>query len=377
MENITRELMNVIDHLTRDRRALHQIPELQFDLPKTQAYLLDALKETGAEIEVLQPTGILAFFDGGKKETAAFRSDMDALPIQEIKTGGYASTHPGRMHACGHDGHMAMLLQLARYAREHIAELPRNLLLIFQPAEEGGGGARSIASCGAFERRNVTYIFGLHVAPELPVGTLASRPGAFFSKSSEVYVTFRGKSAHAANSEEGLDALSAGADFLLRAQAMEKAFPAEVFRLLKFGKFTAGTAANIIAEEARLTGTLRAFDNNVFADLQKGLADTALGVEAKWGVQVDLDYSPSYPPLLNDPALYARAVPLIKGFDYRELPKPTMLSEDFSYYLEKAPGVFFKLGIGTGIPLHTPEFDFDESALVYGVEAMVALANLK
>lgn len=368
--------MNVIDHLIRDRRALHQIPELQFDLPKTQAYLLDALKDSGAEIETLQPSGILAFFDGGKKETAAFRSDMDALPIQEIKTGGYASTHLGRMHACGHDGHMAILLQLARYAKERIRELPRNLLLIFQPAEEGGGGARYIASSGAFERRNVTHIFGLHVAPELPVGTLASRPGAFFSKSSEVYATFHGKSAHAANSEEGLDALSAGADFLLRAQAMEKAFPEDIYRLLKFGRFEAGTAANIIAESARLTGTLRAFDNAVFADLQKGLSDAAQAVHETWGVRVDLDYSPSYPPLINDPALYARALPLLKGFEYRELPKPTMLSEDFSYYLEKVPGVFFKLGIGSGIPLHTPEFDFDESALVYGVEAMIALANL-
>ena len=366
----------MLETLRIDRRALHKIPELQFDLPETQRYILDALKDTGAEIEALSPVGVLAFFDGGKPETAAFRSDMDALPIQEVMQGGYASTHPGKMHACGHDGHMAMLLQLARYASAHISELPRNLLLVFQPAEEGGGGARGVCETGAFEARNVKHIFGLHVAPELPVGVLASRPGAFFSKSSEVYVTIHGKAAHAANAEEGLDALSAGADFLLRAEEMERAFPEGVPRLLKFGKFIAGTAPNIVAEEAKITGTLRAFDNGMFAQLQQGLADAARAVEEKWGVQIGLAYSPSYPPLLNDPAVYARAVHQLRGFDYRELPQPTMLSEDFSFYLERVPGVFFKLGIGTGIPLHTPEFDFDERALMVGVEAFIALAHM-
>lgn len=366
----------MLENLTRDRRALHQIPELQFDLPMTQAYLLNELKETGARIEILSPSGILAFFDGGKMETAAFRSDMDALPITEVKTGGYASLHPGRMHACGHDGHMAMLLQLARYAKEHISELPRNLLLIFQPAEEGGGGARGIAASGVFERLNVRHIFGLHVAPELPEGTLASRPGAFFSKSSEVYAAVRGKSAHAANADEGLDALSAGADFLLRAEDMERAFPGDVPRLLKFGKFEAGTAPNIIADSAWITGTLRAFDNGVFALLQRGLSDAARAVEEKWGVTIDLRYTPSYPPLLNDPSLYARAIKQLEGFTYRELPEPTMLSEDFSFYLEHVPGVFLKLGLGTGIPLHTPEFDFDERALETGSKALIALSHL-
>jgi len=366
----------MLENLKRDRRALHQIPELQFDLPKTQAYLLNALKEIGVETEALSPSGVLAFFDAGKPETAAFRADMDALPIQESRTGGYASTHPGKMHACGHDGHMAMLLQLARYAKAHIAELPRNLLCIFQPAEEGGGGARGIVETGVLEKRNVKHIFGLHVAPELPVGALASRPGAFFSKSSEAHVGIRGRSAHAANASEGLDALSAGADFLLQAQTMEKAFPADVPRLLKFGKFIAGTAPNIIAESAQITGTLRAFDNQVFARLQDGLAQAARAAEGKWGVTVEISYTPSYPPLLNDPEVYARAVKQLRGFDYRELPQPTMLSEDFSYYLERVPGVLFKLGIGTGIPLHTPEFDLDERALMHGVEALIALAHL-
>lgn len=366
----------MLENLKRDRRALHKIPELQFDLPETQAYLMNALKEMGAEPEALSPSGIVAFFDAGKQETAAFRADMDALPIQEIRTLGYASTHPGKMHACGHDGHMAMLLQLARYAKAHISELPRNLLVIFQPAEEGGGGARGVVETGILEKRNVQHIFGLHVAPELPVGTLASRPGAFFSKSTEVHVTVRGRSAHAANSSEGLDALSAGADFLLSAQAMEKTFPEDVPRLLKFGKFRAGTAPNIIAESAEIIGTLRAFDHQVFAKLQDGLVQAARAAEEKWGVTIELNYTPSYPPLINHPAVYARAVRQLRGFDYRELPEPTMLSEDFSYYLERVPGVFFKLGIGTGIPLHTPEFDFDERALMHGVEALIALAHL-
>lgn len=366
----------MLENLIADRRALHRIPELQFDLPKTQAYLLNALEGTGAQIEALSPSGVLAFFDAGKPETAAFRADMDALPILEAPERDYASAHPDRMHACGHDGHMAMLLEFARYAGEHVRELPRNLLLIFQPAEEGGGGARIITGSGALETRRVAHIFGLHVAPELPAGALASRPGAFFSKSSEVYATFRGRAAHAANAGEGLDALAAGADFLMRALQMEKAFPPDMPRLLKFGKFEAGTAPNIVAESARLTGTLRAFDNAMFQALQDGLSDAARAVEAEWGVCVDLAYSESYPPLINDAKLFARAAKQLAQFDFRELPEPTMLSEDFSYYLERVPGVFFKLGLGTGIPLHTPEFDLDERALVTGVEAMIELAHM-
>jgi amidohydrolase len=366
----------MLDRLRRDRRALHRIPELQFDLPETQAYLLRALKETGAQIDVLSPSGILAFFDAGKAETAAFRSDMDALPILEENRCEYASAHPGRMHACGHDGHMAMLLELARYAGVHAARLPRNLLLIFQPAEEGGGGGRGIARSGALEKRRAVRIFALHVAPELPAGALASRPGAFFSKSSEVHACFRGKSAHAAESQTGRDALAAGADFLLRALEMERTFPTEVLRLLKFGRFEAGSAPNIIAGEATLAGTLRAFDEGVFAALQQGLSAAAEAVEARWGVSVALSYSESYPPLINDAALYARAVRALDGFDYRQLAEPTMLSEDFSYYLERVPGVFFKLGLGTGIPLHTPRFDFDERALIPGVQALIRLAHM-
>jgi amidohydrolase len=366
----------MLEQLVRDRRALHKIPELKFDLPRTQAYLLAALEKTGAHIETLSPAGILAYFDAGRPETVALRADMDALPIAEAATHAYASTHPGQMHACGHDGHMAMLMGFARYASQRLEEFPRNLLLIFQPAEEGGGGGRMIAGSGALERYNATRIFAMHVAPELPMGTLASRAGAFFSKSSEVYVTIHGRSAHAANAGDGIDALAAGADFLMRAMAMEASLPSDAMRLLKFGRFESGTAPNIVSASTRIIGTLRAFDNGVFKSLQDGLCEAASAVKKRWGASVRLEYSESYPPLINDPALYRLAVQALEGMAYRELPQPTMLSEDFSYYLERLPGVFFKLGIETSTPLHTPEFDFDERALLWGVEALTHLARM-
>ena len=158
-----------LDTLTRHRRVLHRIPELKYDLPRTQAYVLDALKGLNCEITTAAEHGVLAYFDGGKSSTVAFRSDMDALPVAENTSHDYQSTIPGCMHACGHDGHMAMLLTFAEWVNENIASLDRNVLLVFQPAEESGGGGEKIVDTGVLLQRNVDRIFALHVEPSMPI----------------------------------------------------------------------------------------------------------------------------------------------------------------------------------------------------------------
>ena len=200
--------MSVVDY----RRALHRIPELDDQLPETVRLVRELLAPLPCQVLSPIQGSVCAWFDAGRAETAAFRADLDALPIQEATALPYASIHPSRMHACGHDGHAAMVLALGEYAAQRLAELPRNLLLIFQPSEETTGGAARLCETGVLERYGVGRIFGLHLWPGLEAGAVASRPGPLMACSSEVTVTITGRSVHLSRAEEGLDALAAGAE---------------------------------------------------------------------------------------------------------------------------------------------------------------------
>ena len=229
-----------------DRHALHRIPELELNLPKTQAYLKEAL--SGLSCRVFSPLGsaLCAWFDFGAQEAIAFRADMDALPISEKTEAPYASTHPGCMHACGHDGHMAILLELARRLNGK-KDLKYNVLLIFQPGEESPGGAKGICDTGVLQQYRVKAVFGLHLWPALEKGKVFSRRNELMARASEVTLDIYGKSAHIAKAAEGVDSLMAGAEFYTRAMEMERQIPAGLFRLLKFGKFQSGTARNALS----------------------------------------------------------------------------------------------------------------------------------
>ncbi len=364
----------MLDQLIERRRALHQIPELGFDLPKTQAYLLEQTAAWGVPVETVAGCGLAAYFDFGCRETALFRSDMDALPVEEPPGCPFASRHPGRMHACGHDGHMAMLLALGDQLAQG-GEAPRNALLVFQPAEESGGGGREIAHSGLLERRRVSRAYALHVEPMLPAGVLSSRPGPFMARSSEVHLKVTGRSAHAARSAEGLDALQAAARFVSLAADREQEMDPAIPRLLKFGLLKSGTAVNIIAGEALVGGTLRTFDPQVFQDMSRMLAQCAQAVEARYGVRASLMIDAGYPALINDPDLYREARQLLSGFSLVQAPQPSLLAEDFSFYGERLPILMFHLGLGTGHPLHAREFAIDESALAVGAQALIRLAR--
>ncbi len=354
-----------------DRHALHRIPELELDLPKTQTYLKQAL--SGLSCTVFSPLGsaLCAFFDFGAEDAIAFRADMDALPVSE-KTGAvYASTHPGIMHACGHDGHMAILLELARRL-DGKKKLHHNVLLIFQPGEESPGGAKGICDTGVLENHKVKAVFGLHLWPGLEKGIVHSRRNELMARASEVTLDIYGKSAHIAKAAEGVDSLMAGAEFYTRAMEMERQIPEGIFRLLKFGKFQSGTARNALSAHTHLEGSLRAFQDETFETMAQSLRDLAADVENKYGCTVDLHIADGYPAVLNPDAVYDAVRNILP---VKELAEPCMTAEDFSWYQKHIPGMFFFLGLGDTPALHADTFDFDESILTKGADFFEALAE--
>ena len=357
--------------IIRDRRALHRIPELELNLPKTTQYLYQAL--SGLKCRVFSPmeSALFAYFDFGADSTIAFRADCDGLPIGENTGAEYASCHPGKMHACGHDGHMAILLELARRLDKK-EKLNRNVLLVFQPGEESPGGAKLFFQDGYFAGFRVNAIFGLHLWPGLEAGQIFSRENELMSRSCEVNVDVYGKSAHIAKAAEGADALAACVEFYRCATAMEQALPPEIFRLLKFGHMEAGTVRNALAARAHLEGSLRAFQDPVFEGMRECLYKIARDVERQYGCRVEVSMSEGYPAVMNPPELYRRVK---KVADFRDLPEPSMTSEDFSWYQKYLPGMFFFLGLGDVPALHNNNFDFDETILLKGADFFEQLAE--
>ena len=357
--------------IMEDRRALHRIPELDRNLPKTMAYLENALSGLNCQVFSPMESALCAWFDFGAKETIAFRSDADALPIIERNKADYASTHLGQMHACGHDGHMAILLELARRLSKK-ETLNYNVLLVFQPAEETTGGARDLCKTGIFKKYQVEAIFGLHIWPGLEAGLVFSRKNEMMSRSCEVTVDIYGKSAHIAKAEEGVDALAAGMEFYQRAMTMEKALPKKVFRLLKFGRFQSGSVRNALSDHTHMEGSLRAFQDDIFYSLRAGLVSIGKEVERATGCTVNIYMNDGYPAVMNPADLHKRVK---KAVGFFELDKPSMITEDFSWYQKKMPGMFFFLGAGDVPALHADDFDFDESILLKGADFFEELAE--
>ena len=357
--------------IVKDRRALHRIPELDRCLPKTMAYLRSSLEGLNCRVFCPMESSLCAFFDFGAKDTIAFRSDADALPIMEANQTDYASTHPGRMHACGHDGHMAILLELARRLSQK-ENLHYNILLVFQSAEETTGGAKDLCETGIFQKYNVCAIFGLHLWPGLESGCVFSREQELMARSCEVTVDIYGKSAHIAKAEEGIDALDAGMEFYRRAMALEQSLPGEVFRLLKFGKFTSGSVRNALSDHTHMEGSLRAFRDEIFDFLRDGLVSIGQEIEQSSGCTVNIHMNDGYPTVMNPADLFRRVT---EAVPFSRLDKPSMTAEDFSWYQKQMPGMFFFLGLGDTPALHCDTFDFDDTILMKGADFFEELAE--
>lgn len=354
----------------KDRQELHRIPELDRYLPQTVRYIQQQLQVLDCHVFSPMEGAVCAWFDRGAEKAIAFRCGMDALPITENTGLPYASQNPGRMHACGHDGHMAMLLELARRLDGNKG-LKRNVLLVFQPASETTGGARDLCGTGIFKKYRVEAIFSMLLWPELAENTVASRCDEMMGRACEVRVDIVGRPAHVVKAAQGLDAMQAGVMFYRRAMAMEGALPKSVYRLLKFGKMESGTAGNVISGSTRMEGTLRAFQDDVFYSLRAGLVSIAKEVEASTGCTVSVYMNEGDPPVMNPAKLYKKVKNLVP---FTELEKPSMVTEDFSWYQKNLPGMMFFLGIGNTPALHTDDFRFNEQVLLKGVEFFESLA---
>lgn len=387
---------NYAENLKKHRRSLHMIPELGRDLPKTKQYLVSVLEQLNCKMTFLCDSGICAFFDKGMTETTAFRADMDALPVEEANSCCYCSTHKGQMHACGHDGHMAMVLTLGEYI-DTLDELPCNILLIFQPAEETLGGAKEICESGILTQYNVTRIFGIHLWPFLEAGKLASKAQALMPKSAEINIDIHGKAAHGTAAYEGNDALYIATDYIRRVYTKHAQIPGAVPHfpsgisdlpqappsipeektIIHIGKMDSGYARNIVSDYTHLRGTVRAFSEKNFEKLITLLTDVLAETASDYQCETDFTNSEGYPPVINDEKLYHQVLPAVKSLacDYEELTQPLMISEDFSFYGQYAPAVFFLLGTGTSIPLHSTNFDFDEQILLSGFMLYKALLS--
>ena len=364
--------------LREDRRALHKIPEIGFELSQTISYIEGRLASLHCEILHRAKASICAFFDAGSDSCIAFRADMDALPINENTGVSYASGNAGKMHACGHDGHTSMLLSLADIIDEKLDSLPNNILLIFQPAEETTGGAKLICESGIFKEHNVKAIFGFHLWPGLKTGEIRSKAGAVMAKTSEVHVSVTGKSAHVARAEEGRDALYAAVCFLHEAFAMAKEQePLSQTRLLKFGCMQSGTVQNAISAYTKIGGTMRAYDLDFYELMRKKLIEIAGNTQERTGCKVELDISDGYPPVINDAKLYEDVIEYLGEDLPLPLEKPSLTGEDFSFYQHEVPGLFFFLGTGKDLPLHSDGFDFDEVSLLSGLRLYERLLFFK
>ena len=368
--------------LKKYRQDLHRIPELGFEVYKTKAYIMEHLQKYSCEIVEVCGTGICAYFQSGAteenghspKQTIAFRSDMDALPVLEETEAPYCSIHEGMMHACGHDGHMAMLLALAGELDQMIETLPYNVLLIFQPAEETTGGAGDICATGILSKYGVKRIYGFHLWPMLGKNVIGSRANEFMAKSSELDITIQGKSVHCANSEQGIDALAIGCEFVNELYQMEKhEIPDQEYRLLKFGKMESGTVRNALSAKTVLKGSVRCFHEETGSFLFRRIEEIADSYENKYQCKITYWRNDGHPAVINDPVLFQETREILSDYEFHTFEKPFMLAEDFSCYQKEVPGLFLFLGTGTNIPLHNNKFDFDEDVLCTGVDVYLKL----
>lgn len=365
-------IMDIQENIRNWRRSLHQIPELGLEEYKTTEYLRIALQKMGYHPLSISKTGLIVYIDHHQSETIAFRCDIDGLPIAEKNDCSYVSLHPGRMHACGHDGHMSALLGFALFLKQSQEKYRYNVLLLFQPAEEIVRGAHLFVSTGIFEKYHVKAIFGMHLTPDIEEGTIASRPGALMAQGGELEVTIHGKQAHVGRYYEGVNSIAIASQLLqsyqtIRNQSVSPMQPS----LLHIGKIEGGYACNIVADKVVMHGCLRTLSKEVYETIIRCMEQIHQGLEKQYGCHITYHCPPLYPPVTNDPALYKAFTKCITS-TYEEISEPSLLGEDFSYYQEQVPGVYFYLGTKNKqfqSGLHTDTFNFRESVLLSAIDA--------
>ncbi len=361
------------------RKDLHQIPEAGLEEFKTSQYLKMQLESFGLEYEVVIGTGILAYIKGNDpKRTIAFRTDIDGLSVTEESTFESHSEHKGFMHACGHDGHMAMMLGFAKWISENPSEIQDNILLIFQPAEEGPGGAEPIVKKGYLKKYQVDEIYGIHLYPVVPEGKFGLRNGAMMAMTGEVDIDIKTLSAHGAQPHEGIDAVVIAAQLVTALQTIVSRNISPIkSSVLTFGRLESGERRNVISGSARLEGTMRAFDKTVYETIKKRIIEILEGFKISYNIDYEIDIRDMYPPVINDSRLFDQFID-INGEEDCLILEPQMISEDFSFYQEEVPGLFYFVGtyneaLGYVYPLHHSKFNFNDHILLKGIESYIQI----
>lgn len=359
---------NIINH----REELHKIPELGFCEYQTSAYISTQLQKLGYKIKNIAKTGIIAYKEGIENECIALRADIDGLSITEETNISYSSQIIGQMHACGHDGHASILLGFAEYVSK-LNTLKKGILFIFQPAEEGPGGAEVIVNEGIFKDYNVKNVFGLHIYPEIEEGKIGVRAGAMTAQTGEFDIYIKAKSGHGAIPHKANDALIVVAQLINSYQSIisRNINPIEG-SVLTIGTINGGQRRNIIAESISLEGTIRAFSQEVYEKIKQRMITINNGLMEMFGVKIDIVFRDMYPAIINDKELFDK----IRNSSLRENLveiDPMMIAEDFSYYQTKVPGLFFMLGsrneeLGYTNPLHSCKFNFNTEVLMNGIK---------
>ncbi len=375
-----------IQDLTNDRRQIHPYPELAYEEHQTHAFIVNRLKSYGYEaIQTLGETGIVTILQGSKTEPVLLlRADMDALPITEETDVPFISEHPGKMHACGHDTHVAMLLAVARYFKEHEKELRGTLKFVFQPAEEGGLGARKMVEQGVLEQPQVDACLALHVWSSIPTGKIGLKSGPLMASVDRFDLQIQGKGGHGAMPQETVDPIVAGSQLVNALQTIvsRRNSPMEP-TVVTVGSFHGGTAFNIIPDGVELTGTVRTFNPQVQQDIKTQFEQITRHICEAHGATYTLDYESINIPTINDPELTQRienSLITYLGKENLDSDCQNMGGEDFSEYLQHIPGCMLYIGCGNekkgcSFPHHHPKFKVDEDALPFGAEVLIHLVQ--
>jgi amidohydrolase len=375
---------DVVADVIAIRRDLHQHPELGFEERRTATLVATRLRELGYEVtEEIGVTGVVGVMRGVRPgKTIMLRADMDALPIEEENDVAYVSQTRGTMHACGHDGHVAMLLGAATLIARRRAELAGAIVLCFQPAEEGRGGAKAMVDAGLLERFGVERAYGLHLASAFPTGIVGLREGPFYASSDSIEITIEGMGGHGAAPHLSVDPIYvAGAFIVAVQQIVSRQIDPLAPAVVTIGAVHAGTIHNVIPSRATLLGTVRAFDGDVRAKMAERIERVLRGVCETSGATYTFEYLRRYPVTSNDAdqTRYVRALAEREIGVKRVLEAPRLMgAEDFSFFAERVPACFYSVGCNGGpasaFPHHHAKFDIDERALETGVRMMTALA---
>ncbi|MEM9271390.1 MAG: M20 family metallopeptidase [Cyanobacteria bacterium P01_F01_bin.143] len=383
LNNIRSQIKALQPELVTWRRTIHQKPELGFQEKITADFIAGKLTQWSIPHQTgIAKTGIVAVIEGAKPgKVQAIRADIDALPIQEANEVPYRSQHDGKMHACGHDGHTAIALGTAYYLSQHKEDLHGTVKIIFQPAEEGPGGAKPMIEAGVLKNPDVEQIIGLHLWNNLPIGTVGVRSGPLMAASERFSVKIIGRGGHGAMPDQTVDSIVVASQIVSALQTIvaRNVNPLDS-AVVTIGEFHAGTNFNVIADSAFLSGTVRYFNPKLESIIPQRIENIISGICESHGARYDLDYKQLYPATVNDPKM----AELVRSVAIEVLETPmgvvpecqTMGGEDMSFFLQQVPGCYFFLGSanpdkGLAYPHHHPRFDFDETVLAMGVEIFV------